>query len=110
MKLQSLLAGILLTAATLLSAATENPKMELRADSMTQSDSITVAKGSAVAIVGDVEIRAAQINFNRETGLLTCVGQTTIRTPEVTLKAVDAVIETHGGSPLIRANDIREER
>ena len=75
--------------ACFLRAASEAPKIELRAVSMTQHGAVTKAKGAAVAVIGNVQVSAAEITFDRNTGTLKCLGEVTIKVPEGTLKTTD---------------------
>ena len=109
MKTKSILAVAVLAAASVLRAASDAPKVELRGDSMSVSGPNTIAKGSAVATIGDFRVSAPEIEFDKEAGVLKCRGEATIRTPERTIKATDATITTRDEKPQVRASSIRVE-
>ena len=90
-----IVASICLAAALLsVGASTAVHKIELRADSMAVEGPTTVAKGAAVAVVGEMRISAEQITADYNSGELKCLGETTISLGELTIRTRDAKIET----------------
>jgi hypothetical protein len=55
------------------------------------------AEGEASAVIGDLQVAAAAITFDRQTNVLKCEGAVIVRTPTAVVKAQDCVIELSAG-------------
>lgn len=58
-----------------------------------ESEHVVVAAGRATAVVGSLQVSAAEIAFDREHHTLRCVGETTLRSADMTGKTRDATID-----------------
>jgi hypothetical protein len=90
------LAGVGLATLSAMVAA-ESPAMLLKAKSIVQNDRGIVATDATV-IVGEMQISASEITFDRDSRTLKCAGEATIRAKNgATVKAQAATIEVGEG-------------
>lgn len=112
MKTKTLAAALLLACTLSLHAADKKPEPKLTANSVTADANTMTFRGNAILTLGDKRITAAEMTYDRATGILTSVGETKIESPAMpgTMTATDVVINTQDTSMVIKSGYLRYEK